>query len=253
MTAEQIHDALTLLPADLIAETDKKRTQKPRSIPWKRYAAMAACFTLVLGCGIYCLQTVVVLNKVAGKGAPAAVQSSLRNETALPETQAAAPAAQAPRESPAEEAQITGDAQASAMGTLFPGIGQIRYLEARPGASTACFSGSPTPELFHSRADLETYHAETIQRFDPDQLLAACKDYDEAWFDEHDLLLITLCGVPTSESTKITAIRELVGGWEICVENYLDNAEAQRQDWHILIEVEKGLMASRDDILLVFE
>lgn len=117
MTAEQIHDALTLLPADLIAETDKKRTQKPRSIPWKRYAAMAACFTLVLGCGIYCLQTVVVLNKVAGKGAPAAVQSSLRNEAALPETQAAAPAAQAPRESPAEEAQITGDTQASAAST----------------------------------------------------------------------------------------------------------------------------------------
>lgn len=55
MTPEHIHDALNLLPADLIAETDKKRTRKPKVIHWGRFAAMAAAFLLVLGCGRYAM------------------------------------------------------------------------------------------------------------------------------------------------------------------------------------------------------
>ena len=54
MTSQQIQDALTLLPADLIAETDRKRTQKPKVILWKKYMALAACLALVLwGTGCY--------------------------------------------------------------------------------------------------------------------------------------------------------------------------------------------------------
>lgn len=56
MTPEHIHDALTLLPSDLIAEVDKKRSGKPKVIVWKRYAAMAACFALVLCSGWFCMQ-----------------------------------------------------------------------------------------------------------------------------------------------------------------------------------------------------
>lgn len=48
MTAEQLHDALTLLPADLVAQADKKRSRRPRGILWKRYAAMAACLAVIL-------------------------------------------------------------------------------------------------------------------------------------------------------------------------------------------------------------
>lgn len=48
MTSQQIHDALTLLPADLVAEADRKRQQPPRVIPRKKYLAAAACLALVL-------------------------------------------------------------------------------------------------------------------------------------------------------------------------------------------------------------
>jgi len=48
MTAEKLHDAIGLLPADLVAETDAKRTGKPKVIPWKRFASIAACLTLLL-------------------------------------------------------------------------------------------------------------------------------------------------------------------------------------------------------------
>ena len=53
MTAEQLHDAIGLLPAELVAEADALRQSRPlRRGHWKRYAAMAACFILVLGCAM---------------------------------------------------------------------------------------------------------------------------------------------------------------------------------------------------------
>ena len=43
MTSEKLHDALSLLPADLVAETDALRTQaKKPQVHWQRWAAMAA-------------------------------------------------------------------------------------------------------------------------------------------------------------------------------------------------------------------
>lgn len=52
MTSEKLHDALSLLPADLVAETDVLRTQaKKPQVHWQRWAAMAACLAVVLLAG----------------------------------------------------------------------------------------------------------------------------------------------------------------------------------------------------------
>lgn len=271
MTAEHIHDALTLLPADLIAEVDRKRAQKPKRIVWKRYAAMAACFAAVLCGSLFCMR-LFQLEKTSMAAAPA--EAAVRQEqekaysfgggTARPETEAAAaPAAEAPAEAeetlcglptaPVQEENGTEDIRAdTTAGTICAGMSQPKYIEAVPASTTACFTGEPAPKLFRSRTDLESYRDDSI-RFQPDNLMEACEGYDEAWFETHDLLLITLCGVPVSDRSEITAIRELVGAWEICVESYLDSTEAQRCDWHVLIETEKGLIADEDDILLVYE
>jgi len=49
MTVHDLHDALTLLPADLITATDKLRTTPgAKVIPWKRLVSLAACLVLVL-------------------------------------------------------------------------------------------------------------------------------------------------------------------------------------------------------------
>ena len=52
MTSEKLHDALNLLPADLVTETDALRTQaKKPQVHWQRWAAMAACLAVVLLAG----------------------------------------------------------------------------------------------------------------------------------------------------------------------------------------------------------
>lgn len=52
MTSEKLHDALNLLPADLVAGTDALRTKpKKHQMHWQRWAAMAACLAVVLLAG----------------------------------------------------------------------------------------------------------------------------------------------------------------------------------------------------------
>ena len=42
MTSEKLHDALNLLPADLVAETDALRTQaKKPQVHWQRWRSLA--------------------------------------------------------------------------------------------------------------------------------------------------------------------------------------------------------------------
>lgn len=55
MTAEKLHDAITLLPADLIAQADLKRSASRPPLRWQRYAAMAACFGLICFSGLWCV------------------------------------------------------------------------------------------------------------------------------------------------------------------------------------------------------
>ena len=47
MTPETLHDAITLLPEDLLIPTDRLRQKK--RIPWRSAAALAACLCLVVG------------------------------------------------------------------------------------------------------------------------------------------------------------------------------------------------------------
>lgn len=55
MTAEKLHDAITLLPADLIAQADQKRSASHPPLRWQRFAAMAACFGLLCFSGLWCV------------------------------------------------------------------------------------------------------------------------------------------------------------------------------------------------------
>lgn len=60
ITAENIHDALTLLPDDLIAPVDALRRKK--RIPWRSLTAAAACLCLCAGLYFFILPGAVEKN-----------------------------------------------------------------------------------------------------------------------------------------------------------------------------------------------
>lgn len=104
MTAEKLQDAISLLPADLIAEADRRRSAPRPVLRWQRFAAMAACFVMMFFGSVWCLSHLGTGGtKEAAAEAPAAMQSVTASKT---EPEAAAPemAEAAPKEETADRA-----------------------------------------------------------------------------------------------------------------------------------------------------
>lgn len=112
MTAEKLHDALNLLPSDLLTATDQLRTApRAKIIPWKRLIPAAACFVLLMGIGFLVRHEMPdhIMMKQAAPEAPAAMapmpeRMEITSDAAVPQ----APAMDEPMlEVPAEEAAGT--------------------------------------------------------------------------------------------------------------------------------------------------
>ena len=95
MTAEQLHDAIGLLPADLLEKTDKLR-QSPgkKKVPVSRYLSAAACAVVVLG-GALLFRAVGQQKQAVTFSAVPAMEEALMDEAPsaeqAPKLQAAAP------------------------------------------------------------------------------------------------------------------------------------------------------------------
>ena len=106
MNAEQFHDALGMLPSDLITEADKRRSAPKKTvIYWRKIVTVAACAVLVLGCGLLFMDTVLPVTGDANKECAVEEEALMSYQNAAPAenpetaagTTANAPAAEAPR------------------------------------------------------------------------------------------------------------------------------------------------------------
>lgn len=270
MTAEKLHDALTLLPADLIAETNKKRSAPPcRIIHWKRYASIAACLALCL-CG-----TLFFSRLFAPKGAtesmkeafevqeaaeaPAAAEGSAitgSSDNAAPiviETQCA---------SAAEENEICGLPTAPAEESVREGMPLIdsailceQFITPDNPDSAVNTGSSPKVTLIRSRAELEAYWGQYASRYDFTDMQEHCDAYDEAWFEENDMLLIRALADSADTVWEITNFSECgENGWEweiLFAFHTITAPDSETTSFHILTSVKKGLISPEDDILPV--
>lgn len=268
MTAEKLQDAISLLPSDLIAEADKMRCAKPKIIPWKRYAAMAACFAVVLSCGLFAFGLLVPMGGSTEKYAM---------DAAAPMEQEA-PAAAAPVEEPAaEEAAPEHSANNSVTGngtTRAPAEDSVcvlpeaasdsevisRSVETPLKPSTVCFSSSTVVTLICSRPELEAYLADKDWIYDFTNFSTASEGYDESWFENHDLLILVVHASHAGTPWTVTAIEDVRGedpmGWDWFV--YFSNHGKEQTDhestsFHLLTELEKGMISPDDSILTIAE
>jgi len=137
MTSETLHDAITLLPTDLITEADKKRSAPRAPIRWQRYAAMAACCALVMAGSMWCLQ---ILSRGGAKEAAAEVPAAM--QITIDEA--------APEEMPAEAApKAEAAAPESAAGEAVPETSIC--TDSNQSADTGCY-GTTIPEVTISGA-----------------------------------------------------------------------------------------------------
>ena len=270
MTAEQLHDALTLLPADLIAETDAKRSRKPKVLRWRSFAAMAACFVLLLGCGWFSM------TRFGASGATEAaapeepmMQAESYKEAAPAETQRSSLTEEAPAAAEAGASDLCGlptapaeeETDTAAQGTTGANSVSTRSYST-PDHLNASYNTTTSPEnlVLTSRQELEYYLEDHAWRYDFTTLVQDLSRYSEDWFRNHDLLVTVVHASPTGTPWTVTAIQDVRGtdaqGWEWFVHvshsgQYDPNREITNV--HLLTQIEKNTVAPGSAILTVYD
>ncbi len=230
MTTAQLHDAIGLLPVDLIAETDCLRCRKQPRLSWQRYAAMAAAAVLVI-CGGVISWRLLPGSKTAA--APEVAQFAA--DEALPGAQAPmADAAGADNGSP----------------NLATAASLAVHYAATPALTEAAQTQPTYVALMTSLEDCQTYRQQQEGSYDLTQLDTVMDSRDETYFEYQDLVLIRL----DASASAGPAVQNMVweeGSLEIYLNNTATEEDADQTCWHIALDVEKGALAGADQIQLI--
>lgn len=175
MTAEQLHDAIGLLPADLVAQAEEAR-QGRKTRPWKKLAAFAACFCLVAGLALAVGRQ---RPKMEAADAIAPEQSMLTAQHAAPKR--------------------AGGAEAKAW-----------CIQARPENTQADMA--PKAVLVSQPEELEDCRNQWAGFYGQGVLQEAFSGYDEAWFAQRQLYLLP---VDAGQSLSPERIQLTENGWEL--------------------------------------
>lgn len=163
MTGEQFHDALTLLPEDLIARADEVRSRKPKTLHWRRYVSLAACCAMLVLCG-------ALYESRSAKSTSPEMVSAFRDASSAQRT---------------DEAPASGD-----LGAVDAEIAVPQCLEVPNLPDKAEDAALSAVHLFDSREALEEGLSEMGASWDISGLEMACEGFDEHFFASQDLLLI---------------------------------------------------------------
>lgn len=214
MTSEALSDALTLLPEDLVARADEFRSRKAAVIPLKRYAALAACFAVLLTSAIYV--------------------HSLRQKTAVTEMDAAVPF------------DVMEDAEAAEAPRMeAAAVPSCPMVETPDLPNTAQIDHSAA--IITSRSELEGYFTEMGRYYQLDALRNVCALYDETWFSNSDLLLIPVDSV--SPSCSVTDVTLADGICEITITG--EETEAGT-NFHLVLPVDKDSVTDTKNITVIY-
>ena len=280
MNAEILHDALNLLPGDLITAVDKVRTRgRKKKVHWTRYASMAACLVLILYGG-FLVMTEFLPKAGNTSSADQAAAEAVRDLSPAEEeiqldgiaqspaaTQAAAGEVQNGAASgsseKAEEPAISDSSQELLAPTGYPvqvsdpsDLSATQYcLTYQYPGSSLCIDSSQTI-LVQSKEELEDYYQEWADFFDLSNFHESCAVYDDAWFTEHDLLIlrqVTEKSEYRPEVQSLTLTSETACEIAISLTEMPEDNSPDPACWHILITVKQDLFAHTDTITVVLE
>lgn len=277
MTVENLHDAIGQLPSDLIAKVDEKRSRGPKGIPFRQYAAIAACLVVVLGCSLFLTRLISPKGGSAESAMLQAADEANRFDApaeAAPkyeETATEAPAAMsdvtnAEPEAPAEDEAVCGYAtiETYAAGEIPPeGVTEegwegyppfpaedVQYADTQ-NIGTACGTSDPVLCVLRSPAELEALHQDfgycDLEAFDD-----CCEIYDESWFETHDLLVALVKGLPAEGTFSLASITESDGSWCVCFYSGGPYTE-ERIDRFVFAALEKDQIPEGSRLFAMFE
>lgn len=228
MTAQQLHNAITGLPEDLVAQADWHRSHpRKRPVVWRKYAALAASFAAVLLCA----------RLVMAPGEKRSADTSTGNASA--QIVEAAPAMPAEGATAGEVAPATNTTttlagaiaeEASADAQLYPGITLLEVAQAE----------------FSQDSALNTQAPPALRLISREEELPIPLTLPEGWFDSHEVLALFLTDY--SDAPQVIQIQKQEEGWELTLSSATQGTEGK--SWYILLAADKGLITPESVTLL---
>ncbi len=240
MNGETIHDALNLLPNDLLTPVDALRTspRRPRARAWM--LPLAACLALCL--------SFLILPMVAGRGGSSAPKAEDKVECMAEAPAAAAP--DLPAEAPAFDTEppafhsLTTILAEPALGTdvnaAVTGEEAGGTVET-PSTGIANLDLSPQAMLACDREALEFYRNNWRHLYD----LSGLDAWENTDFETQDLLVLRYWG----SAPAGWALEETDGGWQLLLRG-MEWGDTCR---HLVIPVEKGSIHTDASLALQLE
>lgn len=227
MTAQQLHNAITGLPEDLVAQADWHRSHpRKRPVVWRKYAALAASFAAVVLCA----------RLVMAPGEKRSADTAMENAAQIVEAAPAMPAegATAGEVAPATNTTttLTGAIaeEASADAQLYPGITLLEVAQVE----------------FPRDSALNTLAPPAIRLISREEELPIPLTLPEGWFDSHEVLALFLTDY--SDAPQILQIQKQEEGWEFTLSPATQGTEGK--SWYILLTADKGLITPESVTLL---
>jgi len=187
MTAEKLHDAISLLPADLVAATDRLRTvPRTRIFYWKPVLATAVCLVLLLSTGFVFQRKLLPDLGARTESAAAApmVPSAMESQIA----DSAAPDLFAEEAAPEAPAEIGGGIQevpAAENGLCIDHSHRFAEAKKEPEEMPSGYSGHFVTKIFVNGQEYELHGADSAAVtdiltglvYDPDMLCRCMTEF----------------------------------------------------------------------------
>lgn len=208
MNPENIHDALNLLPDDLIAEADALRQKPRKTIPWKQLIPMAACFALVLGALYVVLPNMATKDAAPEAAAPMEMLQDSLVQNSIVEIPETAPAMGEPMEDCG--APLAPDAEEA--------MEEVSGTPQIPVSATSYCIGSREPAeteitLISTTKEWNIYLAETISLLEAEGFE---NHYEEPYFEKNQLIAVVTTAASSSVRYEIHSIHKNDAGiWEL--------------------------------------
>ena len=218
-------EAIGYLDEDLLERSEKK--QAPKKYTWVAWTALAACVCLV------CVGAWGIFNpvKTNDSAAPEAMHST---NTIL----------DLDIKEPGEMIQYFEDFS-GVITDKAHGVLAVRFIRTGGDLSPAV--------VVNSRQQLEEYIAANDVIFASTNFAEECRKYDKDFFEEKQLIIVALGGNSSSISYEVANIFRTQESWIINVErNYPECMTTDLVYWHVLIEVEAGLIGENDRITIQY-
>lgn len=260
MNAELFHDALNLLPGDLITATDRLRSRpRKQKQHWLRHAAMAACFTLIL-CGSLLLFPFFFGTGGSSEAAMDGYMGQAENFS-RDDAMAEAPMEQAPAADAPGEAIAPAPTYAAAAGKTDTCLSEetgpwrnalTQYVQTPWREEAPCIDRAyPGTRLIRSRQELEAYCEDNRDFYDLESFREGCRVYDDAFFTENDLLLVEVEEVYATIHHEVLSLTEQNDGtWVLtilCRDANMDAAETPIP-MRILMDLRKDALRPEDTV-----